>query len=196
MPGVVQVSVNPKIGLSFASALRALLRQDPDIMLIGEIRDPETANIAIHAALTGHLVLATLHTNDAASAITRLADLGVPSYLVATTVRGILAQRLLRKTCRSCGTTREMTADERARFAGTALTMQVTEGAGCTECFESGYRGRVPIFELLASERLKRVLTPSSNESAPPGFRSLWEDGLQKICEGSTTPSELFRAVI
>lgn len=201
LEGVPQVAVNERVGLTFAAALRSLLRQDPDILLVGEIRDEETADIATHAALTGHLVLSTLHTNDAPSAITRLLDLGVPSYLVASTVEGVLAQRLVRRVCSACA---RPTPPEPALLAGfgpaAAGLGEVRAGAGCDTCRGTGYRGRTGIYELFAmdddlraevqAERGTRHLRRIAMEK---GMVSLREDGMRLVREGRTTPAEVLR---
>ena len=197
--GVPQVPVNDKVGVSFATALRALLRQDPDVILVGEIRDAETAEVATHAALTGHLVLSTLHTNDAASALTRLLDLGVAPYLVASTVRGVLAQRLVRMLCTHCKVAAAPNSEAaRALAIGEAATWTA---AGCAHCLASGYHGRVGIYELLTmSETLREAIgrhAPSTelrrlmiNEGSP----TLRSDGLRLVLAGTTTPQEILRA--
>jgi general secretion pathway protein E len=203
LPGVPQVPVNEKVGLTFANALRALLRQDPDVMLVGEIRDRETADIATHAALTGHLVLSTLHTNDAATALTRLVDLGIEPYLVASTVAAVLAQRLVRRICESCRRPGELTDDQRAALgeSGTALR-EVWEGEGCDECRRTGYSGRTGIYELLVMEpRLREAVLEDVNISAgrlqalaqEAGMKLLKEDGLRLVAEGVTTVEEVLR---
>src|SRR5205823_722466 len=143
MDGINQIHVNPQIGLTFAQGLRHIVRQDPDVIMVGEIRDRETADIAIRSALTGHFVFSTLHTNDAPSAITRLTDMGVENYLITSSLVAVLAQRLVRVICSGCKTS-----------AGTALTPEgetipVFSGAGCERCYNSGFRGRVGIFELM-----------------------------------------------
>jgi general secretion pathway protein E len=190
VPGVPQVPVNEKFGVTFATALRALLRQDPDVLLVGEIRDEETAQIATHAALTGHLVLSTLHTNDAAGAITRLLDLGVPSYLVASTVEAILAQRLVRKVCTQCG---EWVSDPSAKRA--------FRGRGCQTCWNTGYRGRTGIYELLVMDEEIRALVSRHHTAGDirglldaRGVRALKEDGWRAVAAGLTTPEEVLRA--
>ena len=201
LPGVPQVPVNEKVGLTFANALRALLRQDPDIMLVGEIRDQETADIATHAALTGHLVLSTLHTNDAATALTRLVDLGIEPYLVASTVEAVLAQRLVRRVCRGCREAMAMTPEERSSLgpAGTEVE-EVWRGSGCSECRGTGYRGRTGIYELLVLDESLRTAV-QQNASADhleklglaAGMRLLKEDGIRLIQAGITTPQEVLR---
>lgn len=176
LPGVNQIPVRPRIGLTFASGLRSILRQDPDVILVGEIRDVETAQIAIQAALTGHLVLSTLHTNDAASGITRLIDMGVDPYLIASTVEGILAQRLVRRVCRQCA------------------------GTGCAQCRGTGYFGRLGLFELLPVTDDMRPLVlaraPSrqiKEKARSQGMQTLREDGLKKAEAGLTTLEEVLR---
>jgi len=201
MVGVPQVPVNEKVGLTFASALRALLRQDPDVMLIGEIRDHETAEIATHASLTGHLVLSTLHTNDAVTALTRLIDLGVEPYLVASTVEAVMAQRLVRAICSDCKELGQLTVEEK-----TALRLDPTQpypawkGKGCDRCRGTGYMGRVGIYELLVmDDELRTVLHQDAsavrlNEIAVrKGMRLLRDDGLRLMAEGVTTGEEVLR---
>jgi len=201
LPGVPQVPVNEKVGLTFATALRALLRQDPDIMLVGEIRDQETADIATHAALTGHLVLSTLHTNDAATALTRLVDLGIQPYLVASTVEAILAQRLVRRICEDCKKPVELTSEQRRALAVQDGDMvQVWAGQGCSECRGTGYRGRTGIYELLIMDEALREAV-QENASADrleklgtaQGMRRLKDDGLRLMRKGTTTAEEVLR---
>jgi type II secretion system protein E len=201
LPGVPQVAVNEKVGLTFANALRSLLRQDPDVMLVGEIRDEETADVATHAALTGHLVLSTLHTNDAASALTRLLDLGVPSYLVGSTVEAILAQRLVRRTCEQCA---EWTRPEAGSVSALGLSSdelpQVRIGRGCDACRGTGYRGRTGIYELLVmNDGLRESLTRDPGTSTlrklaiTSGMATLRDDGVRLTREGITTAEEVLR---
>jgi general secretion pathway protein E len=200
-PGVPQVPVHEKVGLTFAMALRSLLRQDPDVLLVGEIRDEETAEIATHAALTGHLVLSTLHTNDAPSALTRLLDLGVASYLVTSTVEAVLAQRLVRKICETCKRTEHMEPDVAAAFGLPPEPLAtVHRGAGCAECRNSGYRGRIGIYELLVmSDEIREELSRRRGAgelralAVRAGMRTLRADGLRLIREGVTTPDEVLR---
>lgn len=201
LAGVPQVPVNAKVGLTFATALRALLRQDPDIMLVGEIRDHDTADIATHAALTGHLVLSTLHTNDAATALTRLVDLGVERFLVASTVEAVLAQRLVRRVCEACAAPIELTSEERLAL-GLARDAVVTarRGAGCDACRGTGYRGRTGIYELLVmDDDLRGALDSDASAgriaamARDKGMRLLREDGIRVIREGWTTPEEVLR---
>ena len=186
LPGISQVAVSEKSGLSFAVGLRAILRQDPDVVMVGEIRDLETAHVAFQAAQTGHLVLATLHTNDAPSAVTRLVDMGVPSYLVASSVIGVLAQRLTRRAC-SCAIRQ---AD------GTVLPN------GCPACRQSGYRGRVALHELLVmSPAIRRAVLNEADvdlvrdTACRQGMRTLFEDGMVKVAAAITTADELRRVV-
>ena len=196
---IVQVQVHEKAGLTFASALRSILRQDPDVVLIGEIRDQETAQIALQASLTGHLVLSTLHTNDAPNAVTRLVDMGMEPYKIASALRGIVAQRLMRRLCPKCRTTSSEPVPERAaRFipAGTALFGAV----GCAECAQTGYRGRFSIMEVLtlSSEIERRIGQGATAEqiaeaARAAGMRSLWESGLRHVLAGESTIEELLR---
>ncbi|HET7187047.1 MAG TPA: GspE/PulE family protein, partial [Gemmatimonadaceae bacterium] len=176
LPGIVQVQVHERAGLTFGAALRSIMRQDPDVILVGEIRDRETAEIAIQASLTGHLVLSTLHTNDAASAVTRLIDIGVAGYKIATAVKGVVAQRLVRRACRECG------------------------AAGCPACDGVGYRGRVAIAEILVAspEFERRVASGAPTEAIADAARlagcaTLWESGMALVRAGDTTVEELRR---
>ena len=176
LPGVGQTQVNPRIDLTFAKALRAILRQDPDVIMIGEIRDFETAQIAIQASLTGHLVLATLHTNDAPSAVTRLIDMGVEPFLLSSSLLGVLAQRLLRQLCTHC------------------------QGAGCEACHQTGYHGRTGIFELLTTDDALRALIHAQASEADlracaqrHGMRLMREDGERLVQQGITSREELLR---
>ena len=183
LPGIVQVQVNEKAGLTFATALRSIMRQDPDVVLIGEIRDRETAEIAIQASLTGHLVLSTLHTNDAPSAVTRLIDIGVASYKIATAVKGVLAQRLVRRTCVACD-------------GGGA----VARGRRCAVCGGSGFHGRLALVEtIVATQAFERSVAAGDSteriaESARvSGMRSLWHSGMAHVAAGRTTRNEVLR---
>jgi general secretion pathway protein E len=201
LPGVPQVPVNDKVGLTFANALRALLRQDPDIMLVGEIRDHDTADIATHAALTGHLVLSTLHTNDAATALTRLVDLGIEPYLVASTVEAVLAQRLVRRICDSCKRPTPLTSEERTGLRLPKNTdTPAWKGQGCNHCRGTGYRGRTGIYELLVMDDEMRIAVHEDASAGrlgkiavDKGMRLLREDGLRLISEGVTTAEEVLR---
>ncbi len=201
LPGVPQVPVNEKVGVTFAAALRSLLRQDPDIILVGEIRDAETAQVATQAALTGHLVLSTLHTNDAATALTRLLDLGVASYLVASTVDAVLAQRLVRVICPRCKTATTPDARAARAFDVHALGLDnVWKGAGCDHCRHTGYRGRQGVYELLVMDNALRLETQGRRGSEElrqmaiqSGMRTLQEDGLRLVRAGVTTLEEVMR---
>jgi general secretion pathway protein E len=192
--------VNPKAGITFASGLRAILRQDPDIIMVGEIRDPETAEIAIQASMTGHLVLSTLHTNDSAGAITRLVDMGIEPFLVGSSVIAVLAQRLVRKTCERCRSS-FLPEPELVKSAGLPPDILLTRGQGCPYCPRTGYRGRVGLFELLPIDdhirRLTMARNPSSeisNYAVAQGMKTLRDDGIQKVRQGLTTVEELVKA--
>ena len=202
LSGVNQVLVKSSIGLTFAAGLRAMLRQAPDVIMVGEIRDQETAQIAIQAALTGHLVLSTLHTNDAPSTVTRLIDMGVAPFLVASTVQGILAQRLVRKICPNCRITDNSSEEERA-FLGEPDIPQVIRSNGCDTCHGSGYFGRIGLFELLPiTEPIRKLIVAKASAAAirqaalAEGMRSLRDDGKLKIREGLTTMAEVLRVVM
>lgn len=204
--GISQMQVNARIGLSFASGLRTIVRQDPDVILVGEIRDGETAQIAIQSALTGHLVFSTLHTNDAASAITRLIDMGVEPFLVASSVHAIMAQRLVRTICPQC---REpyQPSPELLQLAGisasTSTDLQFYRGRGCSACQQTGYRGRIGIFELMRlTPAIKNLLLSTSEAGrikeaalAQPeeAMHTLRDDGIAKVLAGATTLEEVFR---
>jgi len=198
--GINQVHVKSNIGLTFAAGLRAMLRQAPDVIMVGEIRDQETAQIAIQAALTGHLVFSTLHTNDAPSAVTRLIDMGIAPFLVASTIQGVLAQRLVRRLCSSCQERRPATPEEQQAL-GEPLVTELAVGRGCDQCHGSGYYGRVGIYELLVlSDNLRHLVASKSQASSlrelaiKEGMRNLREDGFQKVRDGFTTVSEVLRA--
>jgi len=203
LDGVVQVNINERMGLTFASCLRSILRQDPDIIMVGEIRDLETAQIAIEAALTGHLVLSTLHTNDAPGAITRLIDMNVEPFLVTSTVEGVLAQRLVRTICTGC---REPFQPPEELLTELGITPDMTEGItfhqgkGCADCNYTGYRGRIGIFELMTiSDTIKELILnrePTSlirRQARKEGMRTMREDGWEKIVRGITTFEEIIR---
>jgi general secretion pathway protein E len=201
LAGVPQVPVNEKVGMTFAGALRALLRQDPDIILVGEIRDAETAQIATQASLTGHLVLSTLHTNDAPTALTRLLDLEVAAYLVASTVDAVLAQRLVRVICTHCKveTTPDRAAAHRVDVEALGLT-RIWKGVGCEECRGTGFRGRTGIYELVVMDndlRLEVQRRRGSEElrtmAIAKGMRTLRDDGLRAVRAGITTLDEVLR---
>jgi type II secretory ATPase GspE/PulE/Tfp pilus assembly ATPase PilB-like protein len=198
LKGVNQIQVKPKIGLTFAGGLRHIVRQDPDVIMVGEIRDIETASIAVHAALTGHLLFSTLHTNDAPSAVTRLVEMGVEQYLVASTLIGAAAQRLVRRICPSCKEEYPVPPDLKAEFSPDVKTLW--RGKGCPECMNTGYRGRIAIFELMVvTEEIKDLVTARASvrlikESAvASGMRTLRKDGLRKVAMGITTVDEVFR---
>lgn len=206
LPGVSQLQVKPEIGLTYGAALRSVLRNDPDVIMIGEIRDQETADIAIRSALTGHLVLATLHTNTAAGAITRLLDLGVEDYLLASTLVFAGAQRLVRRICPECHTTREPTADERHALASVpdhkAETCQLPVATGCPTCRGRGYTGRLPIFEALpiSAEEQAAIRQPHAEEvllgiTRRKNTPTLWSHGLDRVIQGETTLEEVLSVV-
>jgi type IV pilus assembly protein PilB len=206
--GVNQVQINPRAGLTFASALRSILRSDPDIVMVGEIRDGETAKISIEAALTGHLVLSTLHTNDAPSAITRLNEMGVEPFLVGSAVTGVLAQRLARKLCSHCCELYSPSVDElisahvspdvAAKSDGAAFYRKV----GCPRCNQTGYKGRIGVYQLMTmTEEIENMaVTKASREEVEraalrAGMHSMWDDGLAKVAAGLTSVEELARIV-
>src|SRR5690349_3294837 len=201
MQGIVQVQVQEKAGLTFASALRSILRQDPNVVLVGEIRDRETAQIAVQASLTGHLVLSTLHTNDAANAVTRLVDIGVEAYKIAAALRGVLAQRLMRKLCPTCKEVwMEAPADRLKKWVpkGTPLY----RAAGCPDCAMTGYRGRFSIVEVLTvtPEVERRIAAGETAEHIASaarrgGMKGLWDSGLAHVLRGESTLDELTRVV-
>ncbi len=201
LDGINQIPVNPKIDLTFASGLRAILRQDPDIVLVGEIRDRETAEIAVQAALTGHLVLSTLHTNDSASSVTRLIDMGVEPFLVSSSVLAILAQRLIRTVCRDCAKKYTPTEEELTRAGLTIEDLkgkQLYRAVGCPNCMNTGYAGRLGIHEFLfmndevRGEIMKNVDATTIKRSAmAQGMMTLREDGIQKALKGITTLEEV-----
>ncbi|HEX4944899.1 MAG TPA: ATPase, T2SS/T4P/T4SS family, partial [Usitatibacteraceae bacterium] len=199
LDGIGQTPVVPKIDMTFARALRAILRQDPDVVMIGEIRDLETAQIAVQASLTGHLVLATLHTNDAPGAVTRLADMGIEPYLLASTLSGVLAQRLVRKLCPACKTPYEPDAVERGAFPHDTPE-RLYRAVGCAACRFSGYKGRTGIYELLTiDEDLRRLVHDTSAEreirerATARGMTRLREDGLRWVRNGATSLDEVLR---
>ena len=198
-----QTAVHPKIGIDFANALRHILRQDPDVIMVGEIRDPETAQYAVQAALTGHLVFSTLHTNDASTAITRLVDLEVERFLISSTLIGAMAQRLLRKICPSCTGERTLSNDEAETLRLTVPAgkrIRVKEGNGCHDCRGTGYRGRTGIFEILpVDDHIKSLVVENKDapeikrEAVRHGMRTLRQSALRKLAEGVTTFEEVVR---
>ena len=199
LPGINQVAVNRRSGMTFAKGLRAIVRQDPDVIMLGEIRDEETAGIAVQAALTGHLVLSTLHTNSAAGAVYRLLDMGIAPYLLAAALRGVVAQRLVRRLCPACRRQRTATAAERS-FLGVAT---VWEQQGCEHCQAEGYRGRLAVQEVLPLTTslqqlvLQRAPVEELEQAArAEGLRSLAEDAEAKALDGLTTVQELWRVGI
>lgn len=199
LPGINQTQVNPVAGLTFDVGLRALMRQDPDIIMLGETRDGETAGTSVRAAITGHVVLSTLHTNDAASSIVRLEDMGVETYLVANSLVGIVAQRLLRKVCPHCA--REVDTTEQERIFLGEDVKRTRRGMGCSHCNNTGYKGRIAVHEILSMDHMvrKMVVEHQSIEEIKryaieqQGMRTLKESGLQLVKEGVTTPEELMK---
>ena len=202
--GINQIQVNPKVNLTFANGLRSILRQDPDVILVGEIRDRETADIAIHASLTGHLVFATLHTNDASSAITRLVDMGIEPFLVASSLIAVIAQRLVRQLCPHCKQLYTPREDELSKFNGDSELrgedIKTYKAVGCKECVDTGYSGRSGIFEIMSVDDVVRNLilstadsTTIKREAIKNGMQTLRVDGKQKVIKGETSIEELFR---
>jgi general secretion pathway protein E len=198
LKGINQIQVKPKIGLTFAGGLRHIVRQDPDIIMVGEIRDIETAGIAIHAALTGHLLFSTLHTNDAPSAATRLIDMGVENYLVSSTLIGVMAQRLVRRICPECKEPYKVPDDVKLELGTDVSTLWM--GKGCDYCMHTGYRGRIAIFELMeVGDEIRDLITAKATareikeKAVSLGMRTLREDGLEKAKKGITTVNEVLR---
>jgi general secretion pathway protein E len=199
LPGITQVQVNPKVDVTFASALRSFLRQDPNVIMVGEIRDRETAEIAIQAALTGHLVFSTLHTNDAPGSLTRLIEMGIEPFLIASSVVGILAQRLVRVICPKCKEPYQPSANVVAELQ-LKPDAHLFRGKGCPTCRQSGYQGRIGIFELLRmTDPVKNLVAGKAPAHAireaalAAGMRTLREDGLVKAAAGLTTVEEILR---
>src|SRR5699024_7932228 len=183
LEGINQVQVNEAVGMTFATGLRSILRQDPDIVMVGEIRDFETAQISIRASLTGHLVLSTLHTNSAVSAITRLTDMGVEPFLIASSLSGVVAQRLVRRVCRDCAEVVEPSEREREIFTQANLEIdQITRGTGCPTCHDTGYRGRVAIQEVLPIDHNIRELIMNVS-SADEIHTHVKENGMQFLLD-------------
>jgi general secretion pathway protein E len=194
MDGINQIHVNTQIGLTFASGLRHIVRQDPDVIMVGEIRDRETADVAIRSSLTGHFVYSTLHTNDAPSAITRLTDMGVENYLITSSLVAVLAQRLVRMICQNCK------AADGTRIAPDGETVKTYRGRGCEHCFGSGYTGRMGIFEMMElNDEIRKLIMHNddavaiTNEARRNGMRNLREDGWLKVSQGVTTADEVMR---
>ncbi|MEZ6194332.1 MAG: ATPase, T2SS/T4P/T4SS family [Planctomycetota bacterium] len=204
--GISQIQVSAKKGLTFAQGLRSLLRQDPDIMMVGEVRDEETARITIQAALTGHLVFSTLHTNDAPSAVTRMLDIGVEPYLVASSLVMVIAQRLVRRICKDCHEWYDP-ADEDLVFLGN-IGLAVSDlpdgklprGRGCDQCYGTGYTGRIAIYEMLPiSDEVKELIVEQSSATVIKqaairnGMKTLRYDGISKVFQGITSIEEILR---
>ena len=206
MTGINQVQVNSEVGMTFAAALRAMLRQAPNIVMLGEIRDKETAEIAINASLTGHLVLSTLHTNDAPAAVARLVDIGVQPFLVSSAVRGIMAQRLVRKLCANCKQPGQITEYEMRSLnldAAQLAKANVMKPVGCEKCRGKGYRGRMGIFEIfVADDELRQMINRNAttlqlrHRTRELGMRTLLEDGIRKVLAGLTTPEEVISSTM
>jgi type II secretory ATPase GspE/PulE/Tfp pilus assembly ATPase PilB-like protein len=205
LDGITQVQVKPAAGLTFACALRSILRQDPDVILVGEIRDLETAEIAVSAALTGHLVLSTLHTNDAAGAISRLVNLGIPPFLVASALLGTVAQRLVRTLCTQCRKQYGPSVSERELVwgaSGSAKTTHLYGANGCRACYESGYQGRRSVYEILSvSPAVRRLIVEGRSDgeikeqAVQDGMRTLRASALEEVQRGVTTVEEVMRVV-
>ncbi|MCM3627148.1 Flp pilus assembly complex ATPase component TadA [Paenibacillus glycanilyticus] len=204
LDGINQVQVSPTIGLTFATGLRSILRQDPNVVMVGEIRDTETAEIAIRASLTGHLVLSTLHTNDSVSSITRFRDMGVEPYLIASSLIGVVAQRLVRRICNDCKDAHEPTDQERLFFKSRGIHVdKLYRGRGCGNCGSMGYRGRVAIHEVLhINNEIRELITLSGSlgelreAAAKQGMIQLMDDGLEKVTKGITTLQEVLRETV
>ena len=205
LKGVTQVGINEKTGMTFAYALRSVLRQDPDVIMVGEMRDGETANIAVEASLTGHLVLSTLHTNTAVAAITRLKNLGIPLYLIASSLNGVVAQRLVRKICEKCKETYTPSTDEmtkvRLRWKDTSA-LQFYRGKGCSACNHTGYKGRIGVFEVLKVDpAIREIIAKDGAEDAilkasvDTGMKYMSDDGIDKANQGITSVAELLRVI-
>jgi len=205
IPGINQSQVKPAIGLTFASAMRAFVRQDPDVIMVGEVRDAETANIAIHAALTGHLVLTTLHTETSTAAVPRLLDLGVEGFLLRSTLRAVIGQRLVRVLCDRCKTQRRLTpgdlaADPRFEACGFGAGQTLWEPKGCERCGGNGYRGRVGVFEVLeVTGEVRELVGPNADSNVldkaalRTGMTTMMDDAIVKCRAGITSISEVLR---
>jgi type II secretory ATPase GspE/PulE/Tfp pilus assembly ATPase PilB-like protein len=202
LKGVTQIPVAPKLGFSFMEGLRSMLRHDPDVMMVGEVRDHESAEITIRMALTGHLVFSTLHTNDAPSSVTRLLDMGLEPYLISSTVLAFVAQRLVRQICPDCKTI----DPEPVRLegpAGAGVPPTVYKGKGCDACRQSGYRGRMGIYEIVVVDEAVRQLIMAKapaeaikQQLVKAGWKSMRQDGWQKVAMGQTTPEEVLRVTM
>ncbi|MDX1807879.1 MAG: GspE/PulE family protein [Paenisporosarcina sp.] len=204
LEGVNQIQVNSNVGLTFAAGLRSILRQDPDIVMVGEIRDKETVEIAIRASLTGHLVLSTIHTNDSIASVTRLMDMGVEPFLVTSSINAVVAQRLVRRVCRDCSEKQEPTVREIDIFQKRGMDIQsITRGKGCPSCGMTGYRGRMAIHEVLViDDKIKSVINRGGNAADIREIAQandtifLIDDGLEKVREGKTTTEEILRVAL
>lgn len=201
--GVNQIQVNEKIGMTFITGLRTVLRQDPNIIMVGEVRDAETVEMAIRSALTGHIVLSTIHTNDAPSTFTRLLDMGVEPYVIVSALSGVVAQRLVRRVCPDCAAEYEPTVDEQAILDHYNIHISLKKGTGCTRCNDTGYKGRTALYEIVVlDEQLKRMIIEERPDAAyreylkSIGFVSMFEDGLRKVEAGITTISEVLSVTI
>ncbi|MEE8184942.1 MAG: ATPase, T2SS/T4P/T4SS family, partial [Thermodesulfobacteriota bacterium] len=199
LPGIRQMQVNPKVGLRFADALSAILRQDPDVIMVGEIRDLETAEMAIQASLTGHMVLSTLHTNDAPTAVTRLVDMGVEPFLLSSSISAVLAQRLVRVLCRYCKEEYTLISQEGTPFGEDAPKI-LWKARGCERCFKTGYYGQTGIFEFMPMDQDMRTLILKNSDSTTIkeyalscGMKTLRDDGLEKVSSGITSLEEIIR---
>ena len=199
LPLIRQTPVNPKAGITFANGLRSILRQDPDVIMVGEVRDKETADITIQAALTGHLVFSTLHTNDAPSALTRLIEMGVEPFLISSSVIGILAQRLVRTICGGCKE-KYMPTKNALKDLGLKRDIEFYRGKGCEQCKKTGFVGRTGIFELMiVDEEVRKMVNAKTSadeikrKAVERGMKTLRDDGLTKIRAGVVTPDEVLR---
>ena len=209
LQGVNQVQINPKAQLVFSTALRTILRSDPDVIMVGEIRDVETAKISIESALTGHFVLSTLHTNDAPSALTRLNEMGVEPFLTGSAVTAVLAQRLARRLCAHCREAFTPTQEELREARFTPEQIEAADGTplyrkrGCARCSKTGYRGRMGVFQLMVmNEEIERLAATRASRdeieraAGAGGMRGLWNDGVEKVLQGVTSLEELGRVLI
>lgn len=203
LDGISQTQINVRKGMTFASGLRSVLRQDPDVIMLGEIRDHETAVMAIQSSLTGHMVFSTLHTNDAPSAVTRLLDLGIEPYLASSSLLAVLAQRLVRRICPACKTTAEVSAAQRLSIGAESDVQNVSHGTGCDQCRQTGYQGRQGLFELLlVSDTIQSAVTRQANAAElrtiaiQDGMRPMRLDGIQKVIDGKTTVDEVVRVSV
>jgi type II secretory ATPase GspE/PulE/Tfp pilus assembly ATPase PilB-like protein len=198
--GVDQTQINVKAGVTFAGTIRAMMREDPDVIMVGEIRDQETADITFRAAMTGHLVFSTLHTNTAVGAIARLIDLDVEPFLISSSLLGVMAQRLVRRICPGCKTETELSPYEKQLIDPKALGVTAFKGRGCKQCRMTGYRGRVGLFELVALDDEFRVLVNTRapevrmrEKASSAGFHAILDDGIEKVRRGITTVDEVLR---